>query len=144
MLDPTGGTIDHYLSYKNHRALTYEWSNYRYASAAMNASKKTADDAVLDPYEIEAGWFEILLPSLQMRVTDQVPEQHRARAHYTLQRLKLRDGERVIGWRKAWYDLYLEGKMTLEGLQRRAVDCGGDRAECNLIGSAPQTKYTLV
>lgn len=29
MLDPTGGTVDHYLSYKHYPGLTYEWSNYR-------------------------------------------------------------------------------------------------------------------
>jgi hypothetical protein len=79
MLDPTGGTIDHYLSVRNHRQLAYEWSNYRFASSTMNSIKRTADDAVLDPYKIADGWFEILLPSLQMRVTAGVPSEHRAR-----------------------------------------------------------------
>lgn len=116
MLDPTGGTVDHYLSYKKYPELTYEWRNYRYASAVLNASKRTADDRVLDPYEVHAGWFEILLPSLQMRATDAVPAALKAKAEYTLDRLKLRDGERVIRWRQAWYDMYLAGKLTLPGL----------------------------
>lgn len=120
MLDPTGGTVDHYLSYKNRPDLAYEWSNYRYASATLNSSKKNADDSVLDPYEVNPGWFEILLPSLQMRVTDEVPAALRDKAEYTLRRLKLRDGERIIRWRQSWYALYLSGELRLEGLRRVA------------------------
>lgn len=78
MFDPTGGTVDHYLSYKHHRHLAYDWGNYRFASGTLNSSKKTADDTVLDPFEVQPGWFEILLPSLQMRVTDVVPDALRA------------------------------------------------------------------
>jgi hypothetical protein len=120
MLDPTGGTVDHYLSFKNHRNLTYEWSNYRFASGTLNSSKKNEDDKVLDPHEVGAGWFEILLPSLQMRVTDFVPPDMRAKAEYTLKRLKLRDGERIIKWRKAWYDMYLANELPLSGLRKVA------------------------
>ncbi len=117
MLDPTGGTVDHYLSFKRHRHLAYEWSNYRFASGTLNSSKSNADDAVLDPYEIGAGWFEVLLPSLQLVVTHAVPPGHRAKAEFTLARLKLRDGERVLRWRKSWYDMYIDGKLTLAGLR---------------------------
>ena len=120
MLDPTGGTVDHYLSYKNHRTLAYEWDNYRFAAATLNASKKNADDSVLDPYQVGAGWFEIILPSLQMQVTDAVPAALRTKAEFTLKRLKLRDGERIIRWRKAWYELYQSGDLSLEGLRKYA------------------------
>lgn len=117
MFDPTGGTVDHYLSYKNRPDLTYEWDNYRFASGTLNSSKRTADDRVLDPYAVQAGWFEILLPSLQMRVTDAVPAQLQDKAEYTLKRLKLRDGERVIRWRQSWYHMYKSGQLTLDGLR---------------------------
>lgn len=117
MLDPTGGTVDHYLSYKNHPQHAYEWENYRFASATLNSSKKNADDAVLDPYRVGAGWFEILLPSLQMRVTNSVPPAYRAKAEFTLKRLKLQDGERIIRWRQSWYEMYKSGQLALEGLR---------------------------
>jgi hypothetical protein len=120
MLDPTGGTVDHYLSFKSRPDLAYEWTNLRFASQPLNASKKAADETVLDPYSVSDGWFEILLPSLQMRVTDVVPAAERARAEYTIQRLRLRDGERVIRWRRSWYEMYLAGKLTLEGLEEVA------------------------
>jgi hypothetical protein len=117
MLDPTGGSVDHYRSWRNYPDLAYEWSNYRFASATMNSIKRNADDAILDPYEIEDGWFEVILPSLQMRTTDRIPLDLRNRAESTLVRLKLRDDERIIRWRQAWYERYREGKLTLEGLQ---------------------------
>ena len=120
MHDPTGGTVDHYLSFKNHPDKAYEWDNYRFASGPLNASKRTLDDTVLDPYEVGVGWFEIELPSLQMRVTNAVPASHRAKAEFTLKKLKLRDGERVIRWRQSWYQLYLAGELGLEGLRKMA------------------------
>lgn len=117
MLDPTGGTVDHYLSWSKRPDLAYEWTNFRFVSATINASKRTADDAVLDPYVVMSGWFEILLPSLQMCVTDKVPAEQRAIAEFTLKRLKLRDGERIIRWRRHWYEKYQEGKLDLDGLR---------------------------
>src|SRR4051812_47981176 len=120
MYDPTGGTIDHYLSYRNHPHLAYEWSNYRFASSTMNSIKSAADDVVLDPYDVEDGWFEIILPSLQMRATEHVPLALRPRAEATLSRLKLRDDERLIRWRQSWYEMYRAGELTLDGLERVA------------------------
>jgi hypothetical protein len=120
MHDPTGGTVDHFLSFRNRRDLAYEWGNYRFASAPLNSSKKFADADVLDPYEVGDGWFEVLLPSLQLRVTAAVPAALKAKAEYTLKRLQLRDGERIIRWRKSWYDMYCAGMLTLDGLKRVA------------------------
>jgi hypothetical protein len=120
MADFTGGSVDHYLSFKNYPELAYEWSNYRFVSNTLNASKGTADDAVLDPQEVKPGWFKILLPSLQLVVGDAVPRSHKAKAEFTLKRLKLRDGERIIRWRRSWYQMYLDEKLTLEGLREVA------------------------
>lgn len=120
MFDATGGTVDHYLSFKKYPKKAYDWDNYRFSSSTLNSSKRTADDAVLDPFEVQAGWFEIHLPSLQMRVTDAVPQAYRAKADYTLKRLGLRDGERVIRWRQSWYALYCFGDLSLEGLRKMA------------------------
>lgn len=120
MFDPTGGTVDHYLSFRNHRRLAYEWTNYRFASATMNACKRTADHAVLDPQEVQDGWFEVLLPSLQMRLTDRVPPALREKAAFTLKRLQLDNGERAVRWRQSWYSLYIQGGLTLDGLREVA------------------------
>ena len=112
--------MDHFLSVKSRPDLTYEWSNYRFAAHELNACKKNADAAVLDPYEVGAGWFEIRLPSLQLLATDLVPKALRAKAEYTLVRLGLRDGERVLRARRRWLELYEKGELTFEGLLRCA------------------------
>jgi hypothetical protein len=114
------GTVDHYLSWKNHPHLAYEWSNYRFCADWMNKSKQNEDDSVLDPFQVQDGWFEIILPSLQLRVTDQVPPELRLKAEYTLKRLHLQDDERVIRQRREWYRMYQEGELTLVGLSRKA------------------------
>jgi hypothetical protein len=120
MLDPTGGTVDHYISVAARPDLAYEWSNYRFASDLMNRIKAGADDSVLDPYEIGEGWFEILLPSMQMVVTDRVPPHLKRKAVFTLERLRLAHDERLIRWRRSVYEEYLKGSLTLEGLRKFA------------------------
>ena len=42
------GEVDHFLSKKNRPDLTYDWNNFRYCSGAVNSSKGTLDDRVLD------------------------------------------------------------------------------------------------
>lgn len=119
MYEPVG-TVDHYLCCQNYRYLAYEWSNYRFASGWINSSKGTLDDQVLDPFLVEDDWFEILLPSLQLVLTDAVPPEEKSRAEFTLQRLHLQDDERVIRQRQQWYQLYLDGEITLTGLEKKA------------------------
>lgn len=119
MYEPVG-TVDHYLSYRNYPELAYEWSNYRFASAWINSSKQDVDDRVLDPFLVKDGWFEIVLPSLQLVMTDAIPAEERERATFTLERLHLRDSETVIRQRRAWYEMYEQGKLSLEGLDEVA------------------------
>jgi hypothetical protein len=119
MFEPVG-TVDHYRGVAKSPELIYEWSNYRFASAWINSSKRSADKEVLDPFEIEEGWFEILLPSLQLVATERVPVELRDKARHTLERLHLRDDERVIRQRRVWLQLYEEGKLSLEGLWEMA------------------------
>jgi hypothetical protein len=114
------GTVDHYRSCATHRDLSYEWDNYRYASARLNSIKHTADDRVLDPYEVGDDWFEVQLPSLQLEPTDRIPLGARQRSLFTLERLGLRDGAPVIRRRQAWYEAFLKGRHSLEGLRHCA------------------------
>lgn len=133
MFEPVG-TVDHYLSCENHRDQSYDWSNYRYASPWINSSKRTVDDAVCDPFRVEDGWFEIILPSLQLVATDAIPAEERERAEFTLKRLHLCNGEQVVRQRQVWFGLYQERRITLEVLEKfapliaRAVrkECGQD------------------
>ncbi len=119
MYEPVG-TVDHFLSWKRFREQANDWSNYRFASAWINSVKQTADSEVLDPYEVRDGWFELLLPSLQLVVSDRAPANIKAKAEHTLLRLRLRDDERVIRQRREWYRMYQSGEISLEGLRKKA------------------------
>lgn len=119
MFEPVG-TVDHYLSCDNHRDQSYEWSNYRFASGWINSSKKKQDEKVLDPFQVGDDWFELLLPSLQLVLTDAVPANEKRRSEHTLNHLHLRDDERVIRQRREWYRMYQEGELTLDGLAKKA------------------------
>jgi hypothetical protein len=114
------GQVDHFRSTSKHRDLAFEWSNYRFSSGMVNQSKQAVDDEVLDPFEVKQGWFELLLPSLQLVVTKKVPAPLRARAEFTIERLHLRDDERVIRQRRSWYEAWERGDLSLEELGRRA------------------------
>jgi len=95
----------------------------------------TADTTVLDPYIVKSGWFEIILPSLQMRVTSKVPAAFKAIAEFTLKRLKLGDGEKMIRWRRHYYARYEAGQLELDGL-RVFAPLVADAAERAVIAKA--------
>ena len=117
MYEPVG-TVDHFVSFKVDRTLAYEWDNYRYASAWLNSSKGT--QTVLDPFAVRKGWFRILLPSLQLVVTDRVPPGLRDLAEGTVRLLHLAGDERIIRQRREWYRMYQEGELSLQGLRGKA------------------------
>jgi len=115
------GTVDHFVSFKENRSLAYDWSNYRYCAGWINASKRNEPSTnLLDPFEIGQGWFEIILPSLQLQVAPGAPNHIRCRAEYVMDRLHLRNDERVIRQRRSWLEQYECGELTLQGLKRRA------------------------
>lgn len=117
MYEPAG-TVDHFRSYTSHPHLSYEWTNLRYASQWLNSSKKGS--GLLDPYEVGEGWFEVLLPSLQLVVTDKVPPAYRERAAQMLVALPIGHDERIIKQRRMWYRMFQEKKLSLEGLREVA------------------------
>lgn len=115
------GTVDHWISVRSQRDLAYEWSNYRFVDGAINSAKKPAwEGKLVDPFEIESDWFEILLPSLQLKLVAELEEGLRERVLFTLDRLHLVDGEDVILLRKEWLDLYESGDLSLRGLTKVA------------------------
>lgn len=120
MYEPVG-TVDHFVSWHEDKSKAYEWENYRYCAGWINSSKQNLKAAeIFDPFEVEDGWFEIILPSLQLVGSDAVPEEHRNRAEFVLTRLHLRDDERVIRQRQAWYRMYQDHKLNLDGLREMA------------------------
>ncbi len=119
MYEPVG-TVDHFISCHTDPTQAYEWSNYRFCSQWINSSKRTADGTVLDPCVVQAGWFKVILPSLQLVVSDDIPAGRRKLAEDTLKRLHLDHDERIIRQRREWYRMYQAGEITLNGLATKA------------------------
>jgi len=95
--------------------------NYRFASAWINSSKQDlGSHEVLDPFEVMDDWFEIILPSLQLVLTNRVPPELRMRAERMLVRLHLGHDERIVRLRREWLQMYEEEELTLEGLAKKA------------------------
>lgn len=117
----TPGTVDHFVSRDEDRTRAYEWSNFRYAAAWINSSKSALRaEEVLDPFEVSDDWFEIILPSCQMVMTERCPPEYQDRARTMLVRLRLGHDEDVVSYRQEWYRMYCEHELTLEGLERKA------------------------
>ncbi|MFE8603666.1 hypothetical protein [Archangium violaceum] len=115
------GTADHFVSIDEDRALAYEWSNYRYASGWINSRKQAVRSSeILDPFRVGEGWFELLLPSLQLRVSERCPSRLRTLAENTLMVLGLRDDERVLRYRRQWLAEYESGDIDLDYLEKKA------------------------
>jgi hypothetical protein len=80
----------------------------------------THGDTILDPFDVQDGWFVIQLPSLQLLATDAIPQEYRDLASFTLDKLGLRDGEVVVRYRREWFQMYQQGKLPLDGLREVA------------------------
>ena len=81
------GTVDHFVSFHEDRSKAYEWCNYRYSAGWVNSSKQNlCSTDLMDPLSVEEGWFEILLPSLQLKVSDSIPSEFRQLAKDTATR----------------------------------------------------------
>jgi hypothetical protein len=120
MFEPVG-TVDHFVSIDEDRARAYAWTNYRFASGWLNASKQALSSTQLvDPFEVQEDWYEVLLPSLQLVLTDRVPAEWRDRAQFMVDRLHLGHDERVVRQRREWYRMYQEGELSLDGLFKKA------------------------
>lgn len=114
------GAVDHYLSKKLHRDLAYSWDNYRYISTSVNSSKLNHDASILDPFEIQPGWFEVLLPSMLLLRTALVPVELQAKADFTIETLQLERGNKVRRIRRKLYEDYKKGLITYIGLSAYA------------------------
>ncbi len=113
-----GGSVDHFIAKSNRADLTYEWSNYRLACSRMNSRKRDFDD-VLDPFEIETGWFRLEPVTGRIYPNPTVPKEQQTLIQATIDRLSLDDaGCREI--RARHYQEYREEQYTAEFFKKRS------------------------
>lgn len=100
-LDGTA-SVDHYLPKKKFPQQAYNWANFRLATRQRNSLKGDHED-VLDPFEIENGWFQVDFltgkvspsPDLEKEISEQIDATIK-RLKLNESRLKLRRAELLI------------------------------------------------
>jgi hypothetical protein len=112
------GTFDHFHCYRYAPSLAHEWTNYRYATSWVNSSKQdAAPGTFMDPFEVENGWFKIIIPTMELVVVkERVPPHLLALAEQTLRNLPIGRHERVIKNRRYYYQRYTRGDISLRML----------------------------
>ena len=85
-------SVDHMVPKSAAWDRAYEWDNYRLACSSMNSRKRDAA-TVLDPFEVEDGWFVLELVEFQVLPADGLAEPTTAAVEETIERLRLNDGE---------------------------------------------------
>ena len=113
-----GGSVDHFVAKSKRADLAYEWSNYRLACSTMNSRKRAYED-VLDPIEVENGWFRLELVSGWIFPNPGLDFAQRMAVQTTINRLGLDDaGNREM--RARHYQEYREGLYTAVFLRLRS------------------------
>ena len=113
-----GGSVDHFIAKSKRADLAYEWSNYRLACSRMNSRKGKFDD-VLDPFEIETGWFCLEPVTGRIYPNPVLAQDKQEAVQTTINRLKLDDaGNREM--RARHYQEYCESEYTADFLRKRS------------------------
>ena len=111
------GTVEHYVPKSLDARKAYEWANYRFACARMNARKGVAAEA-LDPFEVHDGWFQLELVRFQLHAAPGLPVEIVASIGRTIDLLGLND-EACKDARAEWCGYYWDGHVSLAFLERR-------------------------
>jgi hypothetical protein len=111
-------TVEHFAPKSGAPHLAYEWSNYRLVCGLMNSRKRDFED-VLDPFEIDDGWFELEFASMEVQWADHLPAARRLLVDETIDRLKL-NNEDCCTTRREWYEEWEDGHVDDDFMERRA------------------------
>ena len=96
----------------------YEWRNYRLACALMN-SRKGVIASVLDPFEIQDGWFALELVEFQVVPSSGIPPDIAAEVEGTIESLRL-NGSECCEARREFAEDYWKRDISLDYLTRHS------------------------
>jgi hypothetical protein len=109
-------SVDHMAPKSRAWDRVYEWSNYRLACLRLNARKNNFSD-ILDPFEIEDGWFQLELVGFQVIPNFELDPALQASVQTTIERLKLND---FCGDRAHDAEYYWNGEVSLKFLTQES------------------------
>jgi hypothetical protein len=119
-IEPVTGapTADHMIAKSSAWDQVYEWLNYRLACSAMN-SRKGISETVLDPFDVENGWFLLDLIGFALEPAERLPANVETTVRRTIELLDLNDRE-CRRLREMYASEYWGGQVSFDFLRRRA------------------------
>ena len=127
-------SVDHMIPKSLAWDRAYEWDNYRLACSLMNA-RKGAATSVLDPFEVEDGWFALELVEFQVLPADGLPDPTATAVDDTIRRLRLNDKECRDAREEFAVDYWCE-KVRFDYVKRHAPFVASELRRHNRVGPA--------
>ncbi|MDR1160692.1 MAG: hypothetical protein LBK69_08720 [Syntrophomonadaceae bacterium] len=109
-------SIDHFIPKTKIPRLAYEWDNYRLTTQKMNNNKGDTV-GLIDPFEIEFGWFVLDFPSCLIRPNDELPVTEHEKVLFTIKILKLNSDDEIVQNRCNIIIYYINGDISFRYLK---------------------------
>jgi hypothetical protein len=111
-----GATVDHFVPKGEQDVyLVYEWSNYRLCASCVNAAKKRK--TVVDPFDVELGWFKLNFNTLEVECGENAPQEKRASIEDTCRIVNTPD---CITYREEYLTDYRSGELPFSWFEKCA------------------------
>lgn len=123
-------TVDHFLPKSQHQKSAYEWSNYRLATGDVNRAKGEAK--VLDPFEIENGWFVLDIGDFMVKAADWLSPDLKKQVEDSIRALGLNDSNNCLS-RARYHDEYLGIGPDFESGGLAPLPCWQLERECPFV-----------
>ena len=111
-------SVDHMLPKSSHWREAYEWLNFRLCCALINGRKGDVE-GIADPFEIEAGWFQLNFISYEVTVSTALRDELRDKLAFTIEALRLNDPV-LCETRAEHHGYYLNEDVTFAQVKREA------------------------
>ena len=113
--DTGADTVEHFFPKDTYPQRAYEWSNYRLVCSTLNGRKGIRED-ILDPFQIQNGWFVIDFPSLLVKPSKEIDEAMNLNVKVTINSLGLNDEDTCLKSRERYIKDYCQERITFEYL----------------------------
>ncbi|MDR0753088.1 MAG: hypothetical protein LBE95_00210 [Holosporaceae bacterium] len=110
-------SVDHFLPKSRAPHLAFEWDNYRLTTQKANNNK--ADYIIIDPFNVQLGWFALAIPSCLIVAGDNLASETCAQVEFAIEKLKLNSDEEYVERRYETIIDYIRGDISFTFLQRR-------------------------
>ena len=108
-------SVDHFKPKSKYPLLAYEWDNFRLARQKINSRKGESED-VLDPFEVQEGWFNLDLPSCLIKPGEHMGRNIENAVKTTIKVLGLNSDDRLVEERHRLLMSLADRQITLEYL----------------------------